>query len=442
VELTQFLPQTGGVVFALVAFVVALSVIVAVHEYGHYIVGRWSGIHAEVFSIGFGPVLLSRRDSRGTLWQVAALPFGGYVKFLGDTNSASVGGQTVEVPLRRRTMAGAPLWARALTVAAGPAFNFAFSFVLFTLLLLWQGTPSDPVRIESLKGLPPGFAQGLREGDEVLAVGPVELDGSIARLFADDLPQEPVLDWRIRRDGAERVVPGPFPFAPIAQAISPDSAARSVDMRPGDVITAVDGMPVFAFDEIILAVNAAKGRAVTLDVWRAGEALTFVVIPRQTDLPTEGGGFETRWLVGISGGIFFEPATETPPVKDAMSAALRQIERIVVGSVSGLYHMVSGAISTCNLSGPVGIAQASGAMAEQGGTSFLWFVAVLSAAVGLMNLFPIPVLDGGHLVFHAWEALTGKPPSERVLRALLAFGLAVLVTLMIFAILNDLVLCP
>jgi len=443
VDLTQILPQFGGVAFTLIAFVVALSIIVAIHEYGHYIVGRWTGIHAEVFSLGFGPVLFARRDRRGTVWQIAALPFGGFVKFLGDANAASVGGREVSAADRRRTMLGAPLWARAATVAAGPVFNFALSFVMFAAILMWQGTPSDPVRIASLSGLPDGFAQELREGDEILAVGPVALgEAGLAALSSDDLPLEPVMDWTVRRDGAETVVRGPYPFAPIAVGINPDSAARSVDMRAGDVILSVDGAPVFAFDQVVAAVAASEGRPLTLEVWRAGEVMTFVVTPRRTDLPTGDGGFETRWLVGISGGLFFEPATEVPGIGAAMADALAQIWLIIVSSISGLWHMISGAISTCNLSGPVGIAQASGAMAEQGGMSFLWFVAVLSTAVGLMNLFPVPVLDGGHLVFHAWEAVTGRPPSDRALRLLMAGGLTIILSLMVFAILNDLVLCP
>ena len=441
-DLTQILPQFGGVALTLVAFVIALSIIVAIHEYGHYIVGRWSGIHAEVFSLGFGPVLFARRDSRGTVWQVAALPFGGYVKFLGDANAASVGGRAVTQEERRRTMLGAPLWARSLTVAAGPVFNFALSFVMFAAILMWQGTPADPVRIASLAGLPPGFAQGLEEGDEVLAIGPVRLDGGMQALSSEALPREAVIDWTVRRDGAEMVVPGPFPFAPIALGINPDSAARSVDMRMGDVILSVDGAPVFAFEEVVAAVTAGEGRPLTFEVWRAGETLTFVVTPRRTDLPREEGGFETRWLVGISGGVFFVPETVTPSLWQAMADAAAQIQRIVSASISGLYHMISGAISTCNLSGPVGIAQASGAMAEQGGMSFLWFVAVLSTAVGLMNLFPVPILDGGHLVFHAWEAVTGKPPSDGALRVLMVAGLSIILTLTAFAIMNDVFLCP
>ena len=130
-DLTQFLPQFGNVTFTIAAFIVALSIIVAIHEYGHYIVGRWTGIHAEVFSLGFGPVLYSRRDRHGTKWQVAALPFGGFVKFLGDANAASVGSTEVAEVDKRRTMMGAPLWALALTVVAGPGVNVSLAISVF-----------------------------------------------------------------------------------------------------------------------------------------------------------------------------------------------------------------------------------------------------------------------------------------------------------------------
>jgi regulator of sigma E protease len=139
----EFIPQFGNLAFTIAAFIAALSIIVAIHEYGHYIVGRWSGIHAEVFSIGFGPILLSRTDRHGTRWQIAALPFGGYVKFLGDADAASgkdgAAIDALDMAERRRSMHGAPLWARAATVAAGPVFNFIFSILIFAAVLLEIG---------------------------------------------------------------------------------------------------------------------------------------------------------------------------------------------------------------------------------------------------------------------------------------------------------------
>ncbi|MGR3499921.1 MAG: RIP metalloprotease RseP [Limimaricola soesokkakensis] len=443
-DLTQILPQFGNVAFTLAAFVVALSVIVAIHEYGHYIVGRWSGIHAEVFSLGFGPVLVSRRDKHGTLWQIAALPFGGYVKFLGDANAASVGQAAGTDPAKlRHTMLGAPLWARAATVAAGPIFNFILSILIFAAVILTQGRAADPLTIERMLPLPATYVNELRAGDEILAIGGSELPGEdgLARL-AEGYPAEPVLDYRVRRDGREMLVRGPYPQPPLVGGVSPRSAADAAGLRAGDVILELEGSEVFAFAQLIEIVTASEGRTLDLTIWRNGETRELSLTPRRVDLPRPEGGFETRWLLGISSGLFFEAATETPGLGTALGDAVAQVWNIIVSSLSGLGHMITGAISSCNLSGPVGIAQASGAMAEQGATSFIWFVAVLSTAVGLLNLFPIPVLDGGHLVFFGYEAITGRQPGDKALRVLMALGLSLILTMTVFAVLNDLFLCP
>ena len=158
-------------------------------------------------------------------------------------------------------------------------------------------------------------------------------------------------------------------------------------------------------------------------------------------MPLADGGFETRWLIGLTGGLAFSPATETPSPLGALRDGAAQTWFIVESSLSGLRHMLTGAISSCNLRGPIGIAETSAAAASQGAGNFIWFIAVLSTAVGLLNLFPVPVLDGGHLAFHAYEAIMGRPPSERVLRVLMTAGLALLLTLMGFALANDL-FCP
>lgn len=438
------LPQFGSVAGTLLAFVVALSIVVAVHEYGHYIVGRWSGIKAEVFSLGFGPVLFARTDRHGTKWQVAALPLGGYVKFLGDANAAGVGtdARGVAAADRRRTMLGAPLWARAATVAAGPFANFLLTILLFLGLALSQGRAVDPLTVASLTELPPALGQGLQEGDEILAIGgrPVEV-GNLVEV-SEAIAGAPSVPYLVRRGGEELTVEGPHPSPPRAGSVSPDSAAWDAGIRPGDVVVAVDGQEVHSFRELRDITTSSDGRVLALTLWRDGETRQVTLEPRRTDLPMPGGGFETRWLVGLTGEFAFEPATESLGPLEAMGAALGQLWYVLTSSLSGIAHIVSGAISTCNLSGPVGIAEASGVMASQGTVSFLGFVAVLSAAVGLMNLFPIPILDGGHLVFHAWEAVTRRPPSDWALRVLMAAGLSVLLTVMLWALANDLFLCP
>lgn len=443
-DVTQFLPQFGNVAFTLVAFVIALSIIVAIHEYGHYIVGRWTGIKAEVFSLGFGPVLFARTDRHGTRWQLAALPFGGYVKFLGDANAASMGGAegSVPAPERRHTMLGAPLWARVLTVAAGPVANFLLTILLFVGLGLSQGRAVDPLTIAELAPLPDGYAQDLRPGDQILAIDGQEVTTESLGEIADDVPSAASLDYRIRRDGEELTVQGPHPFPPIAGSVAPNSAAWDVGIRPGDLVLSLDDRQVWVFDDLVDIVMSSEGRPLGMTVWRDGEEMEFTVVPRRTDLPRPEGGFETRWLLGLSAGSFFVPETRTPGLPAALGNAFSSLWFIITTTLSGIGHMITGDISTCNLSGPVGIAETSGAAASQGATTFLSMVAGLSAAVGLMNLFPIPVLDGGHLVFHAWEGLTGRPPGDRALRVLMAAGLSLLLTLMVWAVANDLVLCP
>ncbi|SHI30002.1 RIP metalloprotease RseP [Wenxinia saemankumensis] len=438
-DLIQTLPSFGGATFTVLAFIVAISIIVAVHEYGHYIVGRWSGIHAEVFSLGFGPVLFSRVDRRGTRWQVAALPLGGYVKFLGDANAASVGSTEVGEADRRRTMLGAPLWARAATVAAGPAFNFVFSFLLFAAVLFSQGRPADPLSVGELTPLPDSFEQTLLPGDEVLAVAGQALEGG---QFPADLPVEPAPVWTIVRDGETIEIAAPYPFPSLLGSINPGSAAYDGGLRPGDVVTAVGGDPVYAFDQLVDAVRESGGAPMDLTVWRDGESFDVTLTPRRTDLPLPGGGFETRWLLGAGADLMFTPVMERSGPVEAFVQSGQQIGFIVSSSLSGMWHILTGAISTCNLSGPVGIAETSGQMASQGTVSFLWFLGVISVAVGLLNLFPVPVLDGGHLMFHAWEAVTGRMPSDGALRVMMAAGLAIVLALMCFALLNDLILCP
>lgn len=439
------LPSVGGLAFTIVVFIIALSVIVFVHEFGHYIVGRWSGIDAEVFSIGFGPVLLSRLDRRGTRWQVAALPFGGYVKFHGDSDAASGrDGEAIEsmdAARKRRTMHGAPLWARSATVAAGPLFNFAMSILIFAAFFAIRGVSIEEPVIADLKPLP-APVQELESGDVIRAVEGREIASVVdLRDAAAQIDPAPTVTYEIERDGSRTEARGPHPFPPIADGVQPRSAAHSAGLRPGDVILSVDGAEIHAFDELREYVEAREGAAIDLGVWRDGETLEFTLNPRSTDVPTADGGFEQRWLIGLSGGTFFESQTRRAGPFEALALGTAQTGTIIQMSLSGLYNMIVGTISTCNLQGPIGIAEVSGATAEQGLASFIWFIAVLSTAIGLVNLFPIPVLDGGHLVFHAYEAVAGRPPSDRVVNALMMTGLVLLVSLMVFAVTNDL-FCP
>ncbi|SDY02159.1 RIP metalloprotease RseP [Citreimonas salinaria] len=443
---TSLIPQFGGLIWTLLAFVVALSVIVAIHEYGHYIVGKKTGIYPEVFSLGFGPVLFSRRDGYGTLWQVAALPLGGYVRFRGDSNAS--GGKdeaalsTMTEAERRTTMNGAPLWARSLTVAAGPLFNFILSALIFAGIFMARGEVADPLTVGDLRPLP--AVQALQEGDKILEIAglaPPARGAGDYEAFLAALPKQAQLDYTVRRDGESIVVEGPYVYPPLATQIVPRSAAADAGLRQGDVIQAVNGTPIFAFSQIQDVVENSDGAPLVLDVWRDGETLELTMTPRRTDEPQPDNSFRSVYRIGVVGGMAFEPATESVGPVAALGQGVAQVGAVIEGSLSGLWHMVTGAISTCNLSGPIGIAEVSGDMASQGTQSFIWFIAVLSTAVGLLNLFPVPVLDGGHLVFHAYEAVTGRPPSDRALQVLMSIGLTLVLGMMLFALTND-IFCP
>ncbi len=444
-EIFGLIPSFGGFLYTAIAFVVALSIIVAVHEYGHYIVGRWSGIHAEVFSLGFGPRICSWVDKRGTRWQLAALPFGGYVKFLGDSDPAS-GQDTatldgLSAAQKRRTMHGAPLWARSATVLAGPMFNFLMAIMLFATLIALRGVPLEAPVVGDVRSLP-GFDDALRPGDRILGLDGIDTpDTAGLSLALQALRPDQSTQYRILRDGLEQTIVGPFPLPAVVDAVQPGSAAQQSGMLPGDVVLAVDGQPVAAFEALRDVVGASEGRALLMRIWRDGTELDVTLTPRRMDLPTADGGFETRWLIGVNGGLAFSPQTRMPGVVESLDLGLGQTLVIIRTSLSGLWHMLSGAISSCNLSGPLGIAETSAAAASAGAVSFVWFIATLSTAVGLMNLFPIPVLDGGHLVFHVYEAAFRRPPSPRVLNAMMMVGLVVLVSLMVFALTND-IFCP
>lgn len=442
-DLSALLPGFGSFSFTLVAFVVALSVIVFVHEYGHYIVGRWSGIHAEVFSLGFGPVIWSRIDRRGTRWQIAALPFGGYVKFFGDSNAASAKADAalyegLSKEELRATMHGAPLWARAATVAAGPVFNFILSIVVFAGMFLTMGVATDRPTVGELRTTP-FVGESLRPGDEVTAIaGQPTPSFKAINAVIDALPPSPSVEYSVLRDGRETQVEGPFPRPPLVLAVHPQSAAADAGFVAGDVITAINGQPVHAFDEVETAIRGSEGKPQLLTVWRAGDTFDLTLTPRRSDLPLPEGGFETRWLIGLSGGLVFTPETRTPGLFESIGMAANTMWGLIKTSLSALWHMVSGAISSCNLRGPIGIAETAGAAASAGVADFIWMIAALSTAVGMMNLFPVPVLDGGHLVFHLYEAVTRRPPTERAMRGLMTLGLALIGMLMAFALTNDL----
>lgn len=431
----------GGTAWTLVFFVIALSVIVFVHEYGHYIVGRWSGIHAEVFSVGFGPVLFSRTDRRGTRWQFAAIPFGGFVKFLGDNDATSVRQADVSglsVDERRHTMAGAPLWARAATVAAGPVFNFILTFFLLCGLSLALGAPRDEPTVGSMRAFP-FEGPTLQPGDVILAVeGQATPDWETFRSVTDALKGQTTLAYSVRRGDQDLQLDGPHPLAPVVGEVQIRSAAMDAGIQEGDVILKAGGQDVRFFDELPEIVGASKGQPVALTVWRDGQTFDLSLTPRIRTVDDGNGGFTERYLLGLYSGLFFEPAVRSIGPWEAATGAVSSMWLMTTTTFSGLSHMIQGAISSCNLSGAIGMAETAGDAARNGLESFIGMLAILSFGVGLLNLFPIPVLDGGHLVFYAYEAVVRRKPSDRALRVLMTLGLSVVLTIMLFGLSRDL----
>jgi regulator of sigma E protease len=446
--LSTLLPAFGGVGFTLIAFVLCLSIIVFIHEYGHYIVGRWSGIHAEVFSIGFGPVLFARVDRRGTVWQVAAIPLGGYVRFKGDKGAVSDADTSalddINAAELRSTMHGAPLWARASTVAAGPIFNFILSLILFFGLSINQGVTKKPLTVGQVYDVPQ--VSEVQVGDILKRVGSIDVpaDGEFSDFFLAirENPDGPIIDYVVERNGRDVVVQGPAMDLARISSLIPRSAAIEAGLKVGDVITHVNGDPIHYFSDLKVAVEGSNGAPLSLRVYRAGATLDFDLQPKKVEEQNDQGRYDVFWRIGIvSTPYAFEPESEAIGVTEAAQNAARTTYSVMKASITGLVDVVTGAISSCNLSGPIGIAETSGQMARQGGDSLIWFIAVLSTAVGLINLFPIPVLDGGHLVFHGYEAVTGRPPNLRVMNAMMMAGLAIVLSFMMFALFND-VFCP
>lgn len=445
-EYTFFFPQFGNFVITVLAFVLCLSVIVFVHEFGHYFIGKLSGIHAEVFSIGFGPVIISSYDKRGTKWQLAAFPLGGYVKFLGDKNPASSPDPEIdkrdEQNLLRKSMHGAPLWARFITVAAGPLFNFIFSGLIFFLIFMDQGMTKLPLTVDKTFDTP--YEQKFEKGDVVRSVNGLKINNDLKKLndqLGGVFANKP-LTYVVERNGIlitlENIIQNP----PRISQVLPKSSAISAGLEKGDLILSLNSREIKNFNEIKEFVEASQGEGFIVEYWREGLVYETRLTPQIVDVPIETGGFERIYRVGIVSDYFpFQPAMTKQSISWAFLSSIKSIYLIMEGSVKGLYHIVFGNISSCNLSGPISIAETSGQMVKQGSLNYLWFIAVLSTAIGMINLFPIPVLDGGHLMFFTVEALIGRKPNQKIVNTFMALGFALLVGLMLFSVLNDF-LCP
>lgn len=445
------------ILFYLAAFIVALGVLIVVHEFGHYWVARRMGVKVLRFSIGFGKPLWRRKAGRdGTEFVVAALPLGGYVKMLDETEGP------VPKDEAHRAFNRQPVWKRIPVVVAGPMFNF-----LFAILAYWAvyTVGIDGIRPIISKVAEGSIAEhgGFRAGDEVLAIDghPVQswgqrrlylfqraLDHAVVNVDVKDAQgnaQTRRLDLSSIRpseiDSAllERGV-GLYGYQPqilpVVGALE-DGPAKRAGIQLGDRIVRIAGEPVRAWEDIATLIGPRAGQTVPIEVERGGERLTFDVTPEAAVQGDRNVG-----LIKIHPKIADIPADVRVRVRfaplDALGESLHNTWTMTALTFRMLYRMVTLEVSSKNISGPITIAQYAGYSAKTGAVQFLMFLAVISISLGVLNLLPIPVLDGGHLLYYVIEAVKGSPLSERVMLFGQQVGIALLAGLMLLAFYNDL----
>jgi len=371
IEFVKGLTQLHNLAHSVLWFVVILTVLVFVHEFGHYLIARWNRVRVDVFSIGFGPELFGWWDRAGTRWKFSAIPLGGYVKMFGDSDASSglpaAGLARLSQAEREVSFHYKRLGQRAAIVSAGPAANFLFAILVLAILFMSYGQPFTPAEVGQ---------------------------------------------------------------------VQPGSAAEQGGIHAGDVILKIDGRTVQRFEDVQQAVRLNPGVPMTMVVRRDGHEETLHVVPSRTELTDRFGNHYEVGLLGIArSGMEYVK-------RDPMTALVQAGEEtwnLTAGTLEAMWQIVKGTRATDELGGPLRIAQMSGEVAQGGVVAVLWFMAVLSINLGLINLFPVPVLDGGHLLFYAAEALRGKPLGQRAQEYGFRLGLALVLTLMVFATWNDLV---
>lgn len=440
------IPVIGPIAYYIVPFFIVLMVVVFIHEYGHYKVAQWCGVKSDAFSIGFGPELFGWQDKRGTRWKLSLIPLGGYVKFRGDADAAS-GTADAEALAemtdeeREGSFPAASLPRRAAIVAAGPIFNFILAAVLFAGLAYFVGVGGNkPVVYEVEEGTSAEQA-GFLAGDKLLTVDGAEIaefsDLSSAARAANGQPVVVEVD----RDGANLSLP--FTFLPpvSVQMVRTDGAAAEAGIEEGDLIVEVNGKKILLFEDLRNAVMSSEGKPIAITLDRNGEEVKVVATPEMREMRDENNNIVTRFLLGVthSSSLGMWPPLEEVSVFEAAETGVKQTYGVLSTTVFFLYELIAGRGDVGDLGGPIRIAEFSGDAAEQGTSSLIGLMAVLSASIGLINLFPIPVLDGGHLLFYAIEAVRGKPMNERAQEIGLTIGFALIISLMLFATYNDVI---
>jgi regulator of sigma E protease len=441
------------------AFLFVLSVVVFFHELGHFLVARWCGVTVTTFSIGFGRELWGRYDKHGTRWRIAAIPLGGYVKFLDDTNAASQ--PPADEPLPAELQAGAfhtkPVWQRALVVAAGPIANFIVAALLYTGVNAVYGVSKVSPQIDEVVAGMPAAVAGLKAGDTI-----TNIDGQGIETFDDVIrlvtaSSGRTLNITVSRDGKSEVIPvtpamrdhnddlgvtvrlGDIGIrrsipARVGAVIS-GSPAEKAGFQPLDVITAIDGEPVRSFEDVIRFVGPAAGKTLSVAVERGGVTKTIAVVPEGTSVTEENGATVSKGRIGIAPA---RPEPVSVSLAESLRLGIRETYSNMVQTVTGIGDIIWGRQSADQVGGPILMAEVTARVVEMGWEPLLRWTALISANIGLLNLLPIPVLDGGHLVFYAIEAIRRRPLSRKVQEIGFQIGIALVLMLVVFVNLNDL----
>jgi regulator of sigma E protease len=433
--------------------IVTLGILVTFHEFGHFWVARRLGVKVLRFSVGFGRPLWKRIGKDGTEYVIAAIPLGGYVKFL-DSRETELAGEEIAQDFNRK-----PVWKRAAITIAGPAAN-----LVFTVFALWAMFVIGKPDYLPVVGQPKGLAAeaGFVAGDRLVKVGDTSVgtwtDATLTLVMAaidrkplDIAVVDPAGVAQTRRLDFSRIEAGkdeaaalravglpPRQFQlPLIGTVTAGSPAEQAGLKLRDRIVSINGKPVADWDGMVqtIGTEAAAGSALTIAVQRGSETLTLAVQPRQETDPKTGA---KSWKIGIGGGANanYDTVLRYGPL-DAVGAAFAETGKLTSQTLGMLKNILIGAASLKNLSGVISIAEFARVSAEEGFAWFLSFLALISLSLCIMNLLPIPILDGGHLVYYLIESIKGSPVSERALIAGQYAGLVLLAALMGLALFND-----